>query len=122
MSEVENEMREIEVSIDEAKKTVEKGKILRRLMTNPDWVALIEEDYLREEAVRLTHLLDHPNEHLQAKQHLIMADQRGISALKRYLHTTLQLADQAEDQIIAFENELEDLRAEEYQPTDGGLQ
>lgn len=120
MSELEAEMKEIQVSIEEAKKTIARGDALERLMKNADFIAVIEEDYLREEAIRLSHLLDDPNDQIQKAQHLIRADLGGIAALKRYFNTVINLASMADDQIVAFENHLEDLRTSEYSDVDGG--
>lgn len=120
MSQLEQEMRELEVSIEEAEKTVNKSETLRRLMTNPDWIAIIETDYLREEAIRLAHLLNHPDAAMDAKQKFIRADLEGIGALKRYLFSTLQLGSMAADMIVSHKNELDELRQFEANGGDEG--
>lgn len=121
MSELEAEMKEIQVSIEEAKKMVERADTLERLKKNPDFIKLIEEDYLREEAIRLTHLLDHPDQVMQASQQHIMNDLKGIAALRRYFSTVIQMGNKADDEIIAHENELEMLRSGEYEDIDGSV-
>lgn len=118
MSRLEQEMKELEVSIEEAQKAVDMGETLRRLMNNPDWISLIENDYLREEAVRLTHLLGHPDALLDSKQRFIERDLQGIAAFKRFLHTKLTLAQISSDQIIAHKDELDELRQMEVDGDD----
>ena len=110
MSQLEQEMKELEVSIEEAEKSVEKANALRRLMNNPDWISLIEQEYLREEAIRLSHLLGHPDSVFASKQEFIQTDLKGIASFKRFLHTVLKIANIADEQIIAHKNELDELR------------
>lgn len=52
MSEVENQVQAVEVSIEEAKKQIDRRRQLHRLEKNKDFKALILEGLLREDAVR----------------------------------------------------------------------
>jgi len=113
MSQIETEMQEIEVTIGELKKAVVRGEALRRLMKNKDFKTIIEDEYFREEAVRLTSLLGSPIPTIHAAQEFIVKDLEGIAALRRFFSTVLSMSSQSEDQILSHENELEDLR-EEY--------
>jgi len=53
-------IQEIELSMSEAKAVVDLGKSVERLRKNRDFKKVIEETYLREEAVRLVHLKSSP--------------------------------------------------------------
>lgn len=52
MSQIENDVKAVEVSIEEAQKQIERSKQLRRLEKNKDFKGLILEGLLREDAVR----------------------------------------------------------------------
>lgn len=110
MSQLQQEIQELELGIEEAKKMIERRDALRRLMANADFKTIIDDDYLREEAIRLSHLLGSPHAQLKAAQEDILNDLKGIAALKRYFHTLLTMGNQAEEAILSHEEALEELR------------
>lgn len=114
MSQHEAEIKQIEVSIEDCQKQVDKAATLRRLMENPDFQAIIEEDYFIQEPARMTTLLDSPNPAFSSpeKQGFILADLRAVAGLRRYFSTTLQMGMIAEDQILQHQQELDSLRAD----------
>lgn len=52
----QSDIREVEVTIEQARKQIKLGEALQRLMNNQDFKDIVLEQYLREEAVRLVHL------------------------------------------------------------------
>ena len=110
MNEVENEIQQLEDTIEECRKLVARGDVLRRLMNNPDFNSLIEEDYLREERIRLGGLVGSPNTGI--KQEDVITDLAGTAALQRYLSLVLHLANAGKDQIEQAEQEILSLREE----------
>jgi hypothetical protein len=118
MSQLQHEMHELEAGIDEARKMVERKETLNRLMQNADFKKLIEEDYLREEAIRLSHLMGSPDEQLKRRQEDIENDIRGIASFKRYLSTVIQLGNYAADLIITNTKALDELREGEFEIDD----
>lgn len=116
---IQEEMVELETSIEEAKKYIERKDALYRLMGNSDFKKIIDEDYLREEAIRLTHLLGSPDTHLKTVQEDILNDLKGIASLKRYFHTTILMGRDAEQMIISHEETLDELRQAEIDDING---
>lgn len=58
---IDQQIQEVEVNIDDAKKQVELGKAVERLRQNKDYQLVIGEGYLKDEALRNTYLLGDPN-------------------------------------------------------------
>lgn len=106
-----SEIEQVELSIAEAKKAVEKAKIARRLSTNPDFKKLILDGYFVEEAARLALLSGDPALPEEYRGH-VMRDLHGPGALKRYLSTMVQMGDIAEKEIEEHQETLEELRDE----------
>ena len=98
MSALENELQEIEVTIEELKKAVELRDTVLRLHNNKDFQKIVEEGYFVQEASRILLLKGDPN--LPAdKAAFLEMDGYGPGAFKRYLYTAVQMGNQAEDQI-----------------------
>lgn len=110
MSEIQAEIEEINVSILELEKAVERKEALERLMKNEDFKTLIEGDYMRDEAVRLTTLLGSPNPPFKDMQEYIIKDLEGIAAIGRYFSNIFTLANQAQEQITAHKVTLDEIR------------
>ena len=109
----QNDIREIEVSIEEAKKIAKRAERVRRLEKNPDFKALILEGYFTEEAARLAHLVTDPQVIQGGHLDFVQNDLKGIGALKRFLTATLQLGDIAAQEVKEYQEALEEIRAEE---------
>ena len=118
MTGLEREIQEVELAIEEANAAVKKASQLRKLMKNAEFRAIIEEDYLREEAIRLAHIFGSPSPTLKAAKDDIAIDIQGIGSLKRYFHTILMMGSQAEDAIIAHQENLDELRQSEVDAED----
>lgn len=112
MSKQEEEIEQIHVSIEELKKSVELSEQLRSLMKNTNFKKVIEDEYLKEEAIRLTTLLGSPDERLDKVQKFIIKDLEGIAAFRRFLSKVLSMGNQAQDQIMSFEEELDHLTSD----------
>lgn len=108
-----NEIQEIEVSLEHAKAAVSKGEALRRLMNNPDFVAVVREGYFEKEAIRLVMLKGDPNMQDPKTQAEIIKDIDGIGSFRMYLTTVNQLAQVAANSIAADEETLAELLSEE---------
>lgn len=119
MSEVAQQIAEVELGIEHAKTLVEKAAAIRRLALNPDFQKIIEKDFFEGEAIRLTHLVSDPqiSEDVREK---VKTDLMSVGFLKRFLSVTVQMGDQAEQAIIADENELDILRSEEAEYEEEG--
>lgn len=107
-----SEIQEVELNIKEANKMVELNKALDRLRNNRDFKKIIQENYLKEEAVRLVHLK--ADSHMQDEKHqaLITRDIDAIGSLAQYLNFIPVQADMAQSAIAEGEQTLDELRSE----------
>lgn len=107
----QNEIEQIEVSIEEAKQVVAMGELARKMADNPTFKTLVLEGYFRDEAARLALLVSDPQ--MAPHRELIMRDLDSIGGFKRYLSTKIQMGDIARREIAEGETELDDLRQED---------
>lgn len=109
----QTQIEEVELTIEEARKMVTRGKMAEKLASNREFKKLVLEGYFQEEAARLVHLLGDPA--AAAHREHILRDMEGIGGLKRYLSTVVQLGRQAEMEIAECEETLDELRAEDLE-------
>ena len=108
VEELENELKQIETTIEELKTFVARRDQLKRLAANKDFQELIEEQYLIHESSRMLLLRDDPNLPADKKVHL-EADMYGPGALKRYFSTIFQLGNIAENNISEMQETAEEI-------------
>lgn len=106
-------IREIELSIQQAKKTVELSKALERLESNRDFQTVIQNSYLRDEAIRLVHAKSNPGLQSPEKQAAVIRDIDSIGTLATYLRQIHQFADAAQQAINDSEAELQSIVLDE---------
>lgn len=109
----EQHITTLELSIEEAQKAVKLGEHLDRLMKNRDFKALIEQNYFKDEAVRLVHLKGSPKMASEELQTFIDNCMIGISGLQQYFNTVRHNAMQAEVGIEECEREIDAIRSGE---------
>jgi len=105
----EQQIQEIEQSIQGARITVELGNALARLHSNRDFKKVVLDGYFRDEAVRLVHLLSDPNMQTPDKQATILSDIRSIGALGSFFKTLEFRADLARKSIVFDEQTRDEL-------------
>ena len=116
-TDLEKELKEIEISIEELQVHVDRKAMLKRLMGNFDFQELIEKDYFINEASRMLLLRDDPG--LPANKKVFLeADMHGPGAFKRYLNTILQLGDIAESNITQMHETMEEINEQIAQGDD----
>lgn len=108
----QSEIEQIELTIEEAEKMVERMERALRLAENPDFKALILEGYFKEEAIRLTHLLSAPALSPKMREDTIKGLE-AIGLLKQHLHAVVQKGVLAEQEIKEAREEADLIRAEE---------
>lgn len=113
MSQLQEEIKQVELSIEEAKKAVNEAELAYKLSTNAAFKKLVLEGYFVEEAARLAHLLTDPEMVNQGAVPQIENAIKGIGGFKRYLSTKMQLGAIAENAIRDNQETLEELREEE---------
>lgn len=98
---IENDIRQLEANIENAKAMVNIGKSIERLRNNPDFKEVVLKGYFEREAVRLVHLKADPNMQTPDRQASIIRDIDAIGAFASYLNITLVMADRAAQAIEA---------------------
>jgi hypothetical protein len=107
----DEQIQEIELSIQEAKKAVAFGEALDRLLRNKDFQTVIDEGYMTAEARRLTLLLGDPNL-TDSQRDSVTVSLRAIGELHTFFLARKSLAEQMQNAIEQAEAELEVIHAE----------
>lgn len=90
-----NAVQHIEVTIEQCKEVVERGKSLERLLNHPDFNSLIMKGYMERESHRLTLLLADPAcETAQARENVVR-DLSAIAQLNAFFRTVRTAAEVA---------------------------
>lgn len=111
-------IEQIELTIEEAQKTVAKAEMARRLSTNRDFQKLVMEDYWVEEAARLTHLFTDPQAPDEVRQSA-HNDMIGVGGFKRFMSQTILQGNMAAQAIEDAREDLEYVRSEEFEEEEG---
>lgn len=107
------QIQEIELNIQEAKKIVAIGDSLERLRHNVDFKKVISEGFFKEEAIRLVHLKADQNMQTPERQQSIIRQMDAIGALNDYFQTLFYRADMAQKAIEADEQARDEILQEE---------
>ncbi len=92
MENVNDQLEEVEVSIDEAKQSIKDAESFQRLSRNKDFQHVIEKMYFNDEAVRLTMMKgSQVPEEIKKQMEL---ESYGISALYNFFIRIVSLAQQ----------------------------
>lgn len=113
MANLDQQIEQIEISIEEAKNLVEESKSLDRLTNNKDFKKLILDKYFKEEASRLVLLKADAEMQGEKEQRDIIRQIDAIGSLRIYFQTIKQLGQMAENSIASDEATREELLAEQ---------
>lgn len=108
----DEQIHEVEISIEEAKQTLELRDALRKLRENPDFKKVIEENYFKEEASRLVLLKADMNVQDREIQKQINKQIDAIGYFRGYLQSLFQLGSQAEQALAEAERTREEILEE----------
>jgi hypothetical protein len=103
-----NAVKQIEVTIEQCKEVVERGKSLERLLEHPDFNALIMKDYMEREAHRLTLMLADPACETPQARDNIVRDLSAIAQLNAFFRTVRVAADVAHRSLIEHQELLQE--------------
>lgn len=106
-----DKIKQIEISNDAAQKIVAMRDAINRLQKNRDFRAVILDGYLRDEALRLSHLIADSSQ--AGNRDEIVRDLHGIGALNLWFRNQIALGNVMENDIASNNDELEYLRSEE---------
>ena len=112
MNEVDSQIEQVELSIDSAKDAIAGMDAMLRLTKNKDYIRVIDEGYLREEAIRLCHLRADYNFRSDEDQDSLMKAIDAIGQFRQYAASIIQMGRAAENALKADEQTHEELLAE----------
>lgn len=107
----QDDIKEIELSIEHAKEIAERGEMAEKLATIPEFKKLILDGYFRDEAARLAHLSSDPALDETSRGH-VFRDLSGPGALKRYLSAMVQMGRNARAEINEAYRTMDEIREE----------
>lgn len=101
----EQDTYDIDVTLDEARTEVERGKALSRLYLNQDFKDLVIEGFFRNEAIRLVHAKSSPHSDMQSPEMQNMFDRQiiGVGSLNNYFTAIDRAAQMAASTIEQYE-------------------
>jgi len=108
----EQDVQTIELNIAEAKATVDRMKVLMKLVDNKGFQEIIEKGYFEAEAIRLVGAKASPALADDESQRELDRDIMAIGRLRQYFFAIVQQGRAAEGAISTDETELELMRAE----------
>lgn len=107
-----NDIAQIELSMEEAQKMVDRGDEVRALIENPLFKKIIGDGYFVQEAARLVHLSSDTTITEEIRGY-VMRDMAGPGAFKRYLQTLINMGNIARNELAQGQEVLDELRQEE---------
>ena len=107
------QLEQIEISIEQAQEAVAYRKALSNLLSNKNFEKIISKGYFESEASRLVLLKADPSMSADSDQSLILKSIDSIGFLRQYFTTIMQLGRMAERSIEADQTTREELLAEE---------
>jgi len=107
------QIHEVELSIEQARGAVNTLKTMESLRINKDWKQIIEEDYFTKEASRLVLLKADASCQTEEIQTGIDKQIIAIGYFRQYISTIYQLGRMAEKAVGENEKTLEELNAED---------
>ncbi|RLB94167.1 MAG: hypothetical protein DRH26_02030 [Deltaproteobacteria bacterium] len=110
---IKEDLENIELSIDQAKRDIERKNALNRLQDNPDFRELIAKGFLESHAVRQVLLKAHPGMQGEAQQNLLDQQIVSIGGFKQYLISIYSAGETAEETLTADETTREELLKED---------
>ena len=112
MSNVEEQLEQIEISDKQAKEMVSKMESLLRLVKNRDFKKVIEEGYFEKEASRIVLLKGDPEMQSEADQRTLDNMIIAVGGLRQYLSSTMQIGRMAQRDLAANAEAREEMLAE----------
>tara|TARA_B110000967_G_scaffold51926_1_gene53158 strand:+ start:4289 stop:4630 length:342 start_codon:yes stop_codon:yes gene_type:complete len=108
----QQQINEIEFSIQQAQAFIKLGKCIERLEVNADFQELIADSYFKDEAIRLVHLKGDHTQQSDEAQKEIDNQMLAISGLSSYFRIVQMRAEMAVRAVTDDEDTLAELHAE----------
>jgi hypothetical protein len=107
-----SELEQIELTIEEAQKSIDKMEALERLRKNADFKVLIEGGFLKEEAARLVLMKAEPNLQDEFQQKMLDNMIIAVGYFRQYLNKIYQFGRHAEQAIESHRETRNEIMAE----------
>lgn len=107
----DNQIHSIEKDLASHRKQIDLRESLVSLSTNRHFKAVISEGFFKDEPVRLTALLGHPDYQTNERQANILKQLNGVAQLHSYFNLIHSFAEIANKEVEGCEAALEDLRS-----------
>lgn len=109
---IDQQIEEIEISIEQSKKLIDMMESMKKLTDNPDFKKVIIDGYFKDEASRLVLLKADDTMQDDKDQMQIMNQINAIGYVRKYFSTIYQLGHMAERSVEADKQTREELLAE----------
>jgi len=106
----QQEVHEIQVSLEEVKEQIALGDLLETLEKHPAFQKLVLQGYFEQEAIKLVGTFAHPMPELQKE--VISNKMIGIGAFQSYLNTIYRKAETAKASLEEYELTLQEAAEE----------
>ena len=110
MTQNEQDIKQVNITLAQAKETIAKSEGLTRLSNNPDFQLVIVEGYFVKQASRLALLSADPT---LPSDNTVMDELKSIGHLNQYFTCIHQFGDMASGSIQSYEDTLEELILED---------
>ncbi len=111
-TETDQEIKALEITLEQAKKKVAFGEAFDRLRNNADFKSLILTEYLQDYAVNLVHNKASYGMQDDKNQAFINGQLMGIGQLEQFLRYVSSEAAQAAQAIVADSDTMDEIRGE----------
>lgn len=110
MTDIQQQIKTLEATIDEAKKAVALMSTMEALHNNKEFNEIIDEQLFKNYAQSLVHLLSDPARQSEAEREDIIKEMEMIGRLRQFLHSLYQTGRMAEKQIADCQEQINELR------------
>lgn len=108
----EQQIQQVELSIEQAREALAFGEAISRLEQNPDFKKVVFDGYFVEEAARTVSLLAEPSMQRPESQLKLAHSLRGISEFKQFLLAHKHMCEQLRYEMSQNQELLDELREE----------
>ena len=119
MSQIEQQMHQVEVTIEQCEEQIAQAEALQRLHKNADFKKLILEDYFEKNAIRTVMMKSAAGHEGEKEQKNLDNVLIGIGQLGQYFHKIFSFGEGAARAMEEHKNTREELLAEDLASVDG---
>lgn len=120
MSEIEDNVEQVELTIEAGKANIKLWESLDRLSNNRDFKAVIAKGYFEKEPIRLVMLKSDPSMS-ESDQKDIDKAIVGVGALRQYFSAIYAIANQSKMAMAEYYETIEELRQEQINGKEGDI-